>query len=65
MSSSPKRPRILLVDDHRDTVELTAFFLVKRGYAVARAHCAAEARLEASKQKLDLMVSDIRLPDGD
>lgn len=65
MSSSQKLPRILLIDDHRDTVELTAFFLVKRGFSVARAHSAAEARLEASKQKFDLLISDIRLPDGD
>ena len=65
MSSSQKLPRILLVDDHPDTVELTAFFLIKRGYTVARAHSAAEARLEASKQKFDLFVGDIRLADGD
>lgn len=65
MNSSQKRPRILLVDDHRDTVELTAFFLIERGYSVARAHCAAEARLEAANQKFHLMVCDIRLPDGD
>jgi CheY-like chemotaxis protein len=63
MSSSQKLPRILLVDDHRDTVELTAFFLVKRGFIVARAHSGAEARLEAANQKFDLMVCDIRLPD--
>jgi len=65
MSSSQKLPRILLVDDHRDTVELTAFFLIKRGFGVVRAHSAAEASLEAAKQKLDLFVGDIRLPDGD
>ena len=65
MNSSQKLPRILVMDDHLDTVELTVFFLVKRGYSVARAHSAAEARLEAAKQKFDLMVSDIRLPDGD
>ncbi|HEX5243699.1 MAG TPA: response regulator [Tepidisphaeraceae bacterium] len=65
MNSSQKAPRILVVDDHRDTVELTAFFLIKRGYSVARAHSAAEARLEAARQKFDLMVSDIRLTDGD
>lgn len=64
MSSSQKLPRILLVDDHKDTVELTAFFLIKRGYTVARAHSATEARLEAAGKKFDLLVCDNRLPDG-
>ena len=64
MNSSQRLPRILLVDDHRDTVELTAFFLIKRGYSAVRAHCVAEARLEAARHQFDVLVSDIRLPDG-
>lgn len=65
MDLSQRLQRILLVDDHRDTVELTAFFLIKRGFGVVRAHSADEARLEAAKQQFDLFVGDIRLPDGD
>jgi len=64
MDSNQNLPRILLVDDHRDTVEFTAFFLIKRGYTVARAYSAAEARLEVARHLCDVIISDIGLPDG-
>ena len=65
MNSNQTLPRILLVDDHKDTVELMAFFLVKSGYEVVRAYCATEARLEAVRNKCQIVISDGRLPDGD
>lgn len=52
-------PRILLVDDHRDTVELTAFLPIKRGYRVIPAHSTAEDRDAAAKHQCDvLMLAD-------
>ena len=65
MNPNQKLPRLLLVDDHRDTVELMAFFLVKHGYEVIRAYSAAEARVEAARIKCEVVISDGRLPDGD
>ncbi len=59
-----KLPRILLVDDHPDTVEFTALILSKRGYSVVRAFSVADARAAASKIQCDLLITDCGLPDG-
>lgn len=64
MGSAAKLPRILLVDDHRDTVELTARLLIKQGYPVAPAYSIADARAAAARHQCDVLVCDIGLPDG-
>ncbi len=56
------RPRILLVDDHFDTLTALAEIL-KRRYDVVTAGSGAEARACAAKQNFDLVISDIGLPD--
>jgi signal transduction histidine kinase/HAMP domain-containing protein len=57
-------PRILLVDDHLDTVRPMQLFLEASGYLV-RAAGSVEAALQAAAQEeFDLLVSDIGLPDG-
>ena len=58
--------RILLVDDHEDCVRPLASLLRREGHAVATAHSVAGALALASGQPpIDVLVSDIGLPDGD
>ena len=56
--------RILLVEDHEDTLAAMARLLRRRGYAVTTANCVTVARLSAETAEFDLVLSDIGLPDG-
>ncbi|MEO7799949.1 MAG: ATP-binding protein [Opitutaceae bacterium] len=56
--------RILLVEDHAPTRGALETLLRKRGHSVFPAGCVAEARSLASRQSVDLVISDIGLPDG-
>jgi CheY-like chemotaxis protein len=56
--------RILLVDDHVDTVRPMQLFLEASGYHVRTAGSVAEALQAAAEEEFDLLVSDIGLPDG-
>jgi len=56
---------ILLVEDHAPTRTILSHMLKGRGYRVLTASSLAEARACAdSGQKLDVLISDIGLPDG-
>jgi len=55
---------ILLVEDHEDTLRVIARLLKRLGYAVMTARGVGEARDLASRERFDLLVSDIGLPDG-
>jgi CheY-like chemotaxis protein len=55
--------RILLVEDNRDTLYFLALVLGQRGHAVVKAASMAQAREELTRD-LDLVISDIELPDG-
>jgi signal transduction histidine kinase len=57
-------PRILLVDDHADSVRPMQLFLEATGYQVTTAHSVATALRAATEVEFDLLVSDIGLPDG-
>jgi CheY-like chemotaxis protein len=57
--------RILLVDDHADTLEVFSRVLRSRGYHVEGAETLADAKLLCQTGRFDLLISDIRLPDGD
>ena len=57
-------PRILLVDDHEDTLALFSMALERHGYVVITASSVQEAVEKASEQPFDVLVSDIGLPDG-
>jgi CheY-like chemotaxis protein len=60
----PSRPfRLLLVEDHDDTASTMARLLAAEGYLVTRAD-SMQAALAAAEAGIDIMVSDLALPDG-
>lgn len=62
---SPEQSRrILLVDDHADTLQILGRLLKKWNYTVETADSVQSALKLAAKQKFDLLISDLGLPDG-
>lgn len=59
------KPRILVVDDEPEAVELVEFNLKQAGYAVTTAADGAEALKKAHAQPPDLIVLDVMLPEMD
>ncbi|HEY8900476.1 MAG TPA: response regulator [Chthoniobacterales bacterium] len=57
--------RILLVEDHEDTLAYLRRYLESNGHAVTIARTAADARLAANVCLPDILLCDITLPDGD
>jgi PAS domain S-box-containing protein len=56
--------RVLLVDDHEDTLRVLRRLLEAVGYKVATAGSAAAALDYVTANEIDVLVSDIGLPDG-
>jgi hypothetical protein len=56
--------KILLVDDHEDTCSALEKLLARRGHRVAVTHNVRSAMEAAVRNKFDLLISDIALPDG-
>lgn len=57
--------RLLIVDDHLDTMNLLAFMFEMEGAEVTTAASASEALKALSCIKPDVLISDIKLPDED
>ena len=57
--------RLLLVDDHDATLTAMRRVLERQGYQVRTARSVAEAAQVAHDHPLDVLISDIGLPDGD
>jgi two-component system, NtrC family, response regulator HydG len=57
--------RILIVDDAADTLEVLERNLTARGYDVTTEERAARARERLSRERFDLVITDLRMPDGD
>jgi PAS domain S-box-containing protein len=57
--------RILVVEDEKDTLEFLGRFLVSRGAEVVRATSAAEALALLPTAHVNVLISDIGLPDVD
>ena len=62
MSAGPIR--IIVVEDHADTAEGLRRFLTSIGYKVYIAPDVASARSLAKAVEFDVLLSDLRLPDG-
>src|ERR1700738_5121586 len=56
--------RILVVDDHGDTLRSMQLLLRRLGYEVLAAENMADALQIAEEQPFDILLSDIGLPDG-
>ncbi len=59
-----QRHRILLVDDHADTLDSMSRLLNLGGYEVLTASSVRDAMEKIAREDFDLLVSDIGLPDG-
>jgi two-component system, OmpR family, response regulator len=59
------QPLVLVVDDERNITELLAMGLALSGFAVARAASGREALAAIDRQRPDLVVLDVMLPDLD
>ena len=59
------KPKILVVDDEPEAVELVEFNLKQAGYVVTTAADGAEALKKARSQVPDLIVLDVMLPEMD
>src|ERR1044071_3305908 len=63
VSKSHVRPKILVVDDEPEAVELVDFNLKQAGYSVMTAADGAEALSKARATPPDLIVLDLMLPE--
>jgi len=59
-----ERRRILVVDDHGDTLRAMKLLLTRLGYEVLAAENMADALRIADQHEFDILLSDIGLPDG-
>jgi PAS domain S-box-containing protein len=59
-----RKPRILLVEDHPDTLRVLVRLLRNAGYSVEGAANVREALQFAAAEPFDLIISDLGLPDG-
>jgi PAS domain S-box-containing protein len=59
-----KKLRILLVEDHEDTARAMTWLLKRHGHDVRVAGSVRHALTEAGRGEIDLLISDIGLPDG-
>ena len=59
------RKRVLIVDDERMVLDLTCDFLEEAGFETIESRTTGEALEEMEKAPADLVLLDIRLPDGD
>lgn len=62
--ASEKKLRVLLVENHPDTLECLTFYLEDLGHIVLTATCLAEAMKVLPDSQCDVLISDIGLPDG-
>jgi excisionase family DNA binding protein len=64
-TAEPQRSiNILLVEDHADTLNMMGLLLRREGHTIATAASVAEALRAIEAGGIDLLVSDIGLPDG-
>ncbi len=59
-----KRPRVLLVDDEPDLLDLLEMDMARMGLDSERAASVAQAKARLEQRAFDLCLTDMRLPDG-
>lgn len=64
-SADMRTPRVLVIDDEPDILELLELALVRMGLQVERAGNVREAIQQLDSKSFDLCLTDMRLPDGD
>lgn len=64
IGKAAQRRRILVVDDHRDTLRSMKLLLTRLGYEVLAAENMTDALRIAEVEEFDILLSDIGLPDG-
>lgn len=57
--------RILVIEDDLSVYQFIESHLKRRGFSVTGAHCISDARGSIAQDSFDLIISDIRFPDGD
>ena len=62
--SAPPRASLLVVDDEPDLRTLYELTLLREGYEVVSAPDLAQAREWLAQQQFDMLITDMRLPDG-
>ena len=60
----PRSLRILLIEDHESSADVTALFLQSLGHTVEGVQTAQAARIAYERAAFDMIISDIGLPDG-
>lgn len=60
-----KQPKVLLVDDEPDLLDLLEMDMLRMGLDAARAATVAEAKRLLAASAFDLCLTDMRLPDGE
>ena len=65
LENKENRPRILLVEDQPDTLEMLAAQFRARGYVTIPCNSAAEALQVAGREHFDILISDIAMPTMD
>jgi len=67
MSQAPKslRQHLLVVDDDPDITDLITTYFGSHGFDVSSAHSADQMRQVLERERVDLVLLDIGLPDGD
>jgi signal transduction histidine kinase len=63
-ASAKRTVRVLLVDDHADTLTTLTRLLTRRGHTVTAVATAAAAREEFARAEFDVIISDVGLPDA-
>ena len=65
MQSPPRRLKILLVENHEDTLIYLTMYLERQGHDVLGVRDMSSALKATSTFHSDVLISDIMLPDGD
>ena len=63
-TGEPHLLKVLMVDDHADTLRILSRMVSKWGFCVMTATCVREALALAAREPFDLVISDLGLPDG-